>query len=131
VINVPEEVRKFIARYVDSIESLEVLLHLQKQAEREWTAGEIASELRIGTAAADSSLAKLCSVNLLDVRIGTDLFYRYNPRLPHLEHAASALAAAYEKHRLAVIKLILERPAEPLRSFAEAFRFTKKDESDG
>lgn len=129
--DIPEEVRKLIERSVDSIDSLEILLLLQRQSERKWTGSEVASELRISSATADSRLARLCSLNLLDVRIDKDLFYWFHPRLPYLERGARALAAAYADEPLAVIKLVLDRPAEPIRKFAEAFRLTKKDDPHG
>lgn len=128
---VPEEVRWFINRYIDSVERLEVLLLLQQNPEREWTGSAVAAELRIPSSAADKHLAKLCSYNILNVRIGNDLFYWFNPRPPHVEQGAQALAAAFAERRLAVLKLILERPAESIRDFAEAFRLSRKDDSDG
>ncbi|HEY7957991.1 MAG TPA: hypothetical protein VII38_21965 [Polyangia bacterium] len=128
---ISEEVRKIIDRLVDSIETLQILLLLQAQPERQWSSTAVASELRIALAAADARLAKLCALNLLDVRIENDLFYWFHPRLPYLEHGVKALARAYAEEPLAVVKLILERPSEPIRKFAEAFQLTKKDKPDG
>lgn len=129
--DIPEDVRKFIDRYVDSLERLEVLVLLQREPQRQWTSSAVAAALNISTAAADQHLAKLCSDNLLDVRIGKDLFYWFNPRPPHLERAAAALGRAYETQRLALYRQILDRPAEPIRDFAEAFRLSRKGNSDG
>lgn len=126
----PEEVSRFIDRYIDSVEALEVLLLLQREPAQEWTGGGVASTLHIGSIAADNHLAKLCSYNLLDVRVGNDLYYWFNPRPPHVARAARALGDAYAEQRLSILKLVLQRPAGPVRDFARAFRLTK-DDSDG
>jgi hypothetical protein len=131
VADIPEGARKFIARHIDSLEKLEVLLLLLRSPERKWTASAVASELQIGSAAADQHLGRLCAQNLLDVKLGEDLFYFYSPRLPHLDRGARELASAYAQQRLAVLKLVTNGAAGPARDFAEAFRINKKDDSDG
>jgi len=131
VADLPEEARKFIDRYIDSLEKLEVLLLLQRSPERQWTASAVASELQISFGTADRQLSKLCAQNLLDVKLGQDLFYSFSPHLPHLQEGARALARAYAQQRLAVLKRVAQRPPEAIRDFANAFHITKKDDSDG
>ena len=127
---VSDEARQFIDRYIDSLETLEVLLLLQRSPERTWRAAEVASSLQLGDVVADRSLSKLCGKSLLDVRLGSDLFYSFAPRLPHLRQGAQELARAYASNRLAVLKLVSGRARAPVRDFAEAFRITHKDEDD-
>ena len=123
--------RRFLARYIDSVERIEVLHLLQRDPAKKWSAKTVASALGIRQSAADRQLAKLCAFNLLNVQIAHDLFYWYEPRPPALEREAAATLDDYQRHRLAVINLIAGSPEEPVRSFADAFRLTKKDDSDG
>lgn len=127
---ISEEVRGILDRHIESLEHLEVLLLLMRHPERRWTGRSVGTELRIASESAGRHLAKLCAFNLLQVEIGRDLFYWFSPSLPHLTQAAQALAAAYAENRLGVIKHILGRPSKPVRDFADAFRLTKKDDSD-
>lgn len=125
-----QETSRFIDRYVDSVERLEVLLLLQRERERSWTAAQVAAELRIGPASADRELARLVAGNLASVRVGQDLYYRFDPRPAHVAKAADDLAIEYGENRLSVIRRVLERPATSLRDFADAFRLSKR-EDDG
>lgn len=130
--DVSEEARAFIDRYIDSLEKLEVLMLLARSPERAFSAGEVASTLQIGLAAADRNLGQLTGRSLLEAKLGKDLFYTYAPRLPHLEKGARALEREYRQNRLAVLKLVAGHRPGSLRDFAEAFRITrKKDDSDG
>lgn len=128
VSDLSQETSRFIDRYVDSVELLEILLLLQRERERSWTAAQVASELRIGPASADRDLARLVAGNLASVRVGQDLYYRFDPRPTHLAKAADDLAAEYGENRLAIINRVLERPAASLRDFAEAFRLSKRND---
>lgn len=75
---VPEADRavlEFIREHVSSVIELEVLLLLDKQPARGWTAKEVARELRITAEWAQSDLAKLsakmCAGCLLDGLLGS------------------------------------------------------------
>lgn len=92
---IPQEVREFITRRIDSVESLYVLMLLQRHPRLEWTGEAVGSELHIGPDIADQQLAKLCASNLLEVRVGKDLLYRYSPRPAFLDNLAQALTRAY------------------------------------
>jgi predicted ArsR family transcriptional regulator len=129
--DIPESVRRFLARYIDSIERFEILLLLQRDPARKWAADEVGAALGIAPSEADRHLTKLFAFNFLDVQIHQDLFYWYSPRPQHLDREARAAAEAYARGRLAVLRQILEAPPETVRDFAEAFRLTKRGESDG
>lgn len=109
-----EEIRDFLAGRIDSVQALYVLLLLQRDPTVAWTGSAVGSELRIGADVADQLLAKLCAVNLLEVRVGKDLLYRFAPRLAFLEQGARTLARAYAREPSAVIAQIgKQRAPEP------------------
>ena len=55
-------------------------------------------------------LDRLCSQNLLDIRVTDDVRYRYRPGTGDLAAAADALLAAYRRDPLAVARLVTDRP---------------------
>ena len=127
---IPKQVRSFIADRIDSVVQLEVLLLLFAQPQRQFTAADIGRELRINVAWAEGQLRVLCDRELLACTPPPAATYHYAPRTPELDQAVRGLAAAYADYRVTVTSLIFakpERPADPIRSFADAFRIRRED----
>lgn len=108
-----------------SLEELETLLLLARAPERAWSATAVAGELLIGIQSAAIVLENLTRMNLLDVRLGSDVVYRFAP-----VHAADAtlvreLGSAYETKRLLVLKA-LRSGTDPAHAFADAFRIKRR-----
>ena len=127
----PSAVRTFLASHVQSIEALEVLLLLHREAERWWSADSVAAELGMPLAAAAARLEELASRNLLDVRISDGIFYRYRPVSPALDRAVRATVETYLRKPLAVTKALYSPPMDDIRRFADAFRIRKREGGDG
>lgn len=120
-------VRAFIAGHVDSVLQLELLLLLAAPAHaaRDWSAADLAHELRIDPAWVEGQLKAMSAQGLLDAGAATAAAYRYHPRSTELAQAVSDLARAYADRRVTVIGLIFAKPTEKLRTFADAFRIRK------
>lgn len=127
---VPAEVKAFVARYLPSVEHLEVFMLLHKNRERFWSSREVAAELRIADARASDVLERLASDNFLDIKISNDLLYRFNPVNPGLDAAAGQSADYYLRERIAMINLVMTGSLDPIREFAEAFRL-RRGKRDG
>jgi len=122
---VPAHVRAFIHEHIDSVEQLEVLLLVRAHPGREWSAREVADELRIDPGSAEQRLEDLVRVGLLaDGSAGV----RYAPETPELARQVDELAQLYQSHRVAIISVIFSRPSERIRSFADAFRIRRGDD---
>lgn len=104
------DIRSFIASYIDSVVQLEVLLLLHSSPHASWTAGDIARELRIDPAWAESQLADLCLRRLLDCPQENSRLYRYRPDSDALDEAVARLARDYDERRVSVINLIYSKP---------------------
>jgi hypothetical protein len=129
---IPRDVRAFIARYLTSIEHLEVFALLHGSAERYWSASEVAAELRIPVAVSEQVLERLASNNFLDIKILNDVVYRFDPATSDLAAISNRCAAQYRTDRIAMIKLIVAALTDPIRNFADSFRLKlKKDPTDG
>jgi hypothetical protein len=122
---IPDEVQRFIAANVHSVEQLEVLLLLHRDATRAWSADEVARELRIDAGSAEGRLADLCMRRLLVETSAPALAYRFEPATQALGRVVSSLATLYAERRVSVITLIFAKPTDTIRSFADAFRVRK------
>ncbi len=123
--DLPGEVRSLVARCLASVEHLEALLLLEKDGSRWWSPQEVADELRTSSSSARRRLEELGAFNLLDVRIGQDVLYRYAPGDAGLSRTVESLRRCYQEQRVAVLSEILARPAHAIIDFADAFRLGK------
>jgi hypothetical protein len=122
---IPESVRAFVAQNIDSAELLETLLLVRAGADRPWTPDDVARAIYTVPASATRRLEQLVAMRLASSSGGGDPSYRYAPGTPALAAEVDALAAAYRENRVAVINLVYTRPADPLRSFSNAFKLRK------
>lgn len=125
--SIPHDLAHFIQRFIDRLETLDLLLLFQSTAARAWTVQQLSDEMRSSLFATDSALAMLLRHGFV-AREGDT--FRFHPQTPELEQTTQRLAACYRERRTAVIAAIFSRPSEAVRSFAEAFRF-KTGGSDG
>lgn len=121
----PPGVRRFIERRIDNIEQLEILLLLHRLGERSWSAEEVAEALRVTPRAAARHLEALTGRNLLDVRLGDEVRYRFAPAVPKLTTETKALADCYRERRSEVVALVAAT-RRSLRDFSDAFRIKGK-----
>lgn len=141
--DIPADVRTLIARHVDSVVHLELLLLFQREPALDRTAEQAAVELRVEPAWTAGELARLATRGLLRVADPATPTYARAPGPPELVRAIDGLARAYADRRVSVISLIYAKPAgepakpaegskssSPLRTFSDAFRL-RKDGKDG
>ena len=129
---IPPEVRAFIADNLGSVVQLETLLLLHADPSREWTADEVASNLRIDRNWAEGQLETLCEEKLADChRDPPPRRYRFGPADAKVRTAVDGLAKAYAERRVTVISLIFAKPPDTLRAFSDAFRLRKDDPDRG
>ena len=122
---IPEGVRGFLLQCIDSVEQLEVLLHLHRTPEESWSSESLARALYSNPASIAHRLAGLYSNGLLTLTSSS--VYRYQPKTADLDATVSRLAETYRQRRVAVITVIASKPMENVRAFSEAFRLRKKD----
>jgi hypothetical protein len=123
----PLAVRQLLDR-LDSIAQLELLLLVQRTAPDEWTAAQLAAELRIEPAWALDQLALLQRSGLLAECEAGSGRYRFAPATPDLAKAVESLAACYSEQRVTVVAQLYSRPVDRIRVFADAFRIRREDD---
>ena len=126
--DLPRPVRRFLARCVDAVEQLEIILLLQKHADRSWTPTDVSEALTLPGDAAARDLEVLCGRDLLDVRLGADVRYRFAPGSPELARQVRGVVDAYRASRGAVLAFVTTRRRRSLRDFSDAFKLIEHDD---
>lgn len=115
---------EFARTRLRSLLQLDVVLLLQADVEVWWSAARVAAELKVGAEAAGQALEALASSNLLDVRIASDLTYRFAPWHESAARVMSEIAANHYEAKEIVARSSAGTAAE---RFASAFRIRKSD----
>jgi hypothetical protein len=128
------DVQQLIDEHISSLEQLEILLLLQRNKgrdwsaeERDWSAEEIARELRITSASTARRLLDLERRGFLKGEAGR---YQYQPDGLDRDGALEELSRLYPEWRVRIIGRIFSKPMDNIRTFADAFRL-RKDKNDG
>jgi hypothetical protein len=136
VNELPEVVQRLIREQVRTYEALEMVLLLHRTPERRWRLGEIAEAVRLSEESTAAVLSDLEKQQLIVASGGAGKpMYRLQAERPEVAAAVSALARAWDDHRLAIIKLLNATALERLRTGAaralsDAFLFNR-DKKDG
>jgi hypothetical protein len=122
---VPDEVRRFILTSIPSVPFLEALLLLRSQPGATWEAADVARRLYVGDAHAQGLLHALGEAGFAS-HAGEGR-YTYAPATEELPLLVDQLARTYSANLLGVTELIHSRIDKRAMQFADAFRWTKKE----
>ena len=121
---IPEQVQRFIAVHIRSLEQLEILLMLASSPDREWSVDEAYNVIRSSRSSVAERLDELCLQGLL-VSAEDPRRYRFKPSLPEAGTVIDALAREYKDRRVKIVEMIYSEASGPLRGFADAFKLRK------
>jgi hypothetical protein len=119
--DISRQVRRFIAKYIDSVGQLEALLLLRATPELAWDVPLVARRLYASEAETTQILDQLCRNGLL---VCTDTVYRYQCRTEELARVVDELAELYARHLIPITNMIHAK-SRRIREFADAFRLRK------
>jgi hypothetical protein len=118
---IPEDVRDFVIKHIDSIAHLEALLLLRGNPDEYWTAGSAAKRLYISEEDTANVLARLSSDGFL---AANEQGFSYGCKDTELEQMVARLEKLYARHLIPVTNLIHAKPSR-IREFADAFKLRK------
>ncbi|MCK6450937.1 MAG: hypothetical protein L6R19_08800 [Alphaproteobacteria bacterium] len=118
---IPDDLRDFVLRHIDSVAQLEALLLLRSNAGRSWDVPQMAKRLYIDEQAASEALTRLSADGLVSHKGGQ---FRYEGQAEELRRMVDRLADAYARHLIPVTNLIHGKPRR-IREFADAFKFRR------
>lgn len=119
---IPEHVLQFVRRFIKSVWTLDLLVHMRREPARSWTVDILARELRGNRPLVEDALASLTRAGLL--KQDANGAYRYEPAAD-LDAIAAELERHYAERPVALIKAIASAPSDKIQSFADAFRIKK------
>jgi hypothetical protein len=119
---IPDDVRDFILRHIDSVAQLEALLLLRHAPDETWEVTKVAARLYTEEKEVSDLLGRLCADGLLSC---DDKLYRYAPATAEQRESVDRLAETYSRHLIPVTNMIHAKPRR-IREFADAFRFRKE-----
>jgi hypothetical protein len=125
--DLPPDVRQFLSDYVQSISQLELLVLLQRDAEKFWSVEEAAKELYTPASMTEPLLESLRMNGLVSFGGETKRDYRYAPKSPALDKLVRDLVQLYAERRVTIINTIYSGPLQKLQNFADAFRIRNKE----
>jgi hypothetical protein len=122
---IPDSVARFLAAHVRSLEQLEILLLLAGQPSKEWSGDEVYDVIRSSQGSVRERLGELRNQGLLLANSHGTAF-RFAPSSVEIAATVESLAQLYKERRVKIVEMIYAPPAEPLKGFADAFRFKKE-----
>jgi hypothetical protein len=117
--------RLFLEQRLSSFDQLEVVLLLRREPGRAWTAPEVSKALGTAPEPAAMRLFLLASAGLITFEPSGVPKYRYTPGDSETESLLDELTSVYERDRSAISTIVGAPPPDPLRSFADAFKWKK------
>lgn len=116
-----EPLQRFVRERLPSLEQIEIVLLLRGDRERAWSAPEVSQNLGTPPESTAMRLFLLASNGVVTFEGGR---YRASSD-PADEPLFQELVEAYAQNRVALTALVGGQPADPLRSFADAFKLKK------
>jgi hypothetical protein len=119
----PNDVKQFIGQHIHSVAQLEVLLTMQREPARQWSADEITSLLFLQPKMVNDLLRDLVGRGFV-VQSGER--FQYQPANSDLATLIDCLAKLYRERRVAVTTEIFSKPIDFVQAFADAFRLREE-----
>jgi hypothetical protein len=118
---VPDELRDFILKRIDSVAQIEALLLLRSSAGSSWNVSGLAKRLYISESQAAEALNRLCASGLVCC---VDGVYSLDGVSFEDHELVGQLLEAYSHHLIPVTNIVHSKPRR-IGSFADAFKFRK------
>lgn len=120
-----EPLQAFLRERLASFEQVEIVLLLRSDPERSWTAPEVAGALRSAPESAAMRLFLLASNGLVQFEAAGVPRYRFAGHDPETSRILGELADACAHNRPGVAEFLGAPPADPIKSFSDAFKLKK------
>lgn len=120
------ELRRFIARHIESVEKLEILMLFFREPAKSWRPAEIFQQIQSSSASINQKVAELVTEGFVTRQ--KDGTFQLQLRSPGLQAQVAALDDAYRLRRIKIIEAIFSQATEELRDFSNAFKIRKETE---
>lgn len=121
--DIPKPVRQLIARHIDSIQQVEILDLLRREADRPWSAEQVCRTLHMAQALCAEWLDRFATAGLV---ARDDAGYRHTDE-GRQAAAVRDLLDLYGRRKTSVIEAVYSKPSGSIQSFSDAFRLRRDD----
>lgn len=123
---IPEDVKQFLLKNIDSIAQWEGLLLLCANPAKEWSAQAVAQSIYVSEQETAHLLTQLAAQDILICsETEASVTYRYQPKSPEMAQTISRAAGLYRQYLIPVTNLIHSKPKMRVQKFADAFKIRK------
>jgi hypothetical protein len=122
-----DEFCRFLRLAVPTVDAAELLLLLQREPARWWTAQEAAGALLPGASLSEADVVRYLGIfqGSALIAVGPDKRVQYRPAFAALEAHVRTLAQAYSERPVTLIRVIYALRDSSIQSFADAFRLKR------
>jgi hypothetical protein len=117
------ELDRFIAVEINSLEQLEILLFLSGNPHKWWTAQDVYNVVKSSPQSVGDRLNEMVERGFL--RKDTDNRFQFAPQDEKVWDLTSELRNAYKEKSVKVVQAIYSKPPDAVQEFAKAFRLRK------
>ena len=121
----PEQLDRFIAQEIGSLEQLEVLLCVSGNPQKWWTIQDVYNVVKSSLPSITERLNEMVVRGFLKKEASTDARYQFAPNDENLRKLISELCNAYKEKSVKVVQAIYSKPPDAVQEFAKAFRVRK------
>lgn len=127
ISKVPEEIRSFVYKYINSLEQLEILFFLYKGSNNKYSAIMINQQLRSNLISIEDKLEDLFNKDLIVLKDSKEKIYQYDPKNTKLASLVKDVYLFYKNNYHTVVSLIYSKPMDNILSFADSFKVINHD----
>ena len=120
-----DELDKFIAAEINSLEQLEILLLLSGNPHRWWTALDVYNVIKSSTQSVADRLNQMAERGFLKAEADNEMRFQFAPADERIWGIVSELRNAYKERSVKVVQAIYSKPPDAVQEFARAFRLRK------
>ena len=120
-----EELDKFIASEIQSLEQLEILLLLSGNPHRWWSAKAVYDVVKSSPGSVQDRLEEMARREVLKKETEGEIRYQFSPTDDSLWKVVSELREAYKERSVKIVQAIYSKPPDGVQEFARAFRVRK------
>jgi hypothetical protein len=120
-----EELERFIAAEINSLEQLEILLLLSGNPHKWWSAEGVYDVIKSSVQSVRDRLEEMTHRGMLRKEVESEVRYQFAPASDDLWKVTSELRDAYKERSVKVVQAIYSKPPDAVQEFARAFRLRK------
>lgn len=120
-----EELEKFIAAEVNSLEQLEILLLLSGNPHKWWNAKSVYEVVKSSVQSVQDRLEEMVVRGILRKETENEARFQFGPKDEAVWRITTELRDAYKERSVKVVQAIYSKPPDAVQEFARAFRLRK------